>query len=104
MEPIVFEHDNVYIHVESGILEIFKRNPMLGGYRTPVKWAKIRFAEQKKGLGILYLFNVEDLDEPLYASAPGRLPFRVEIQTADEPLYRAFFTDLAHRFNRRVDA
>ncbi|GAB3928581.1 hypothetical protein GCM10029976_026640 [Kribbella albertanoniae] len=102
MEPMVFAHDRVHLQVESGILEMFRLNPMLGGYRTPVKWAKIRFAEQKKGLSLLYFGNVEHLDEPLYASAPGKMPWRIEIQTADEPLYRAFFTDLAHRFDRRI--
>lgn len=102
MEPMVFEHDRVYLRAEGGILEMFKLTPMLAGYRTPVKWAKIRFAEQKKGLSLLYFGNVEQLDEPLYGSAPGKMPWRIEIQTADEPLYRAFFTELAHQFGRRI--
>ncbi|WP_405057462.1 hypothetical protein OG474_32650 [Kribbella sp. NBC_01505] len=104
MEPLVFEHDDVYIHVESGILDLFKQNPMIGGYRTPVKWAKVRFAEQKKGLSTLYFGNIQQPDELLYASASDKMPWRIEIRTTDEPLYRAFFTDLAHRISRQVGA
>ncbi|MFF1820423.1 hypothetical protein ACFVWG_24170 [Kribbella sp. NPDC058245] len=102
MEPMVFEHDDVYIHVDSGILEVFKQTPWIGGYRTPVKWAKIRFAPQKKGPSLLYLGYVKQSDEPLYATAPVKLPWRLEIQTADEPLYRAFFTELARQSGRHI--
>jgi hypothetical protein len=102
MDPMVFEHNEVYLHVESGILELFRRNRIIGSYRTPVKWAKVRVDHRKKGLTRLYFGNVEHLDEPLYATAPGQLLAMVEIQTTDEPLYRAFFTDLARRANRRI--
>jgi hypothetical protein len=104
MEPMVFEHNDVYLHLDSGILELFRRNRIIGSYRTPLKWAKVRVEERKKGLSRLYFGNVEQLDEPLYASAPGQLLAMVEIQTADEPLYRAFFTELARRSDRRVGA
>ncbi|WP_328331214.1 hypothetical protein OHA70_10830 [Kribbella sp. NBC_00382] len=104
MEPMVFEHNDVYLHVEHGILELFRRNRIIGSYRTPVKWAKVRVEVRKKGLSRLYFGNVEQLDDPLYASAPGQLLAMVEIQTADEPLYRAFFTELARRSDRRVGA
>ncbi len=67
-----------------------------------MKWAKIRVDHRKKGLTRLYFGNVAHLDEPLYATAPGQLLAMVEIQTTDEPLYRAFFTDLARQANRRI--
>jgi hypothetical protein len=104
MAATVFEHNEVYLHVENGILELFRRNRIIGSYRTPVKWAKIRVDHRKKGQSRLYFGNVTELDEPLYASAPGQLLAMVEIQTADEPLYRAFFTELARQADRRVGA
>ncbi len=35
MDPMVFEHNEVYLHVESGILELFRRNRIIGSYRPP---------------------------------------------------------------------
>ncbi|MFK4086256.1 hypothetical protein ACI2LF_19255 [Kribbella sp. NPDC020789] len=102
MEPMVFEHGEVYLHVENGILELFRRNRIIGSYRTPVKWARVRFDHRKKGLSRLHFGNVEHLDDPLYASARGRLLAMVEIAPTDEPQYRAFFTELARRTNRRI--
>ncbi|MCX4553142.1 hypothetical protein [Streptomyces sp. NBC_01500] len=45
-----------------------------------------------------------DLGEPVYGSVPGAGPvfFRHEIPTAYEPLYRAFFTELAHLADRPI--
>ena len=106
MEPMLFEHNDVYLHVENGILELFRRNRIIGSYRTPVKWAKVRAEARKGGLTRLHFGNVDELDEPLYASTSkrGHLLATVEIQSGDEPLYRAFFTELGRQADRRVAA
>ncbi|MFI5710132.1 hypothetical protein [Kribbella sp. NPDC051620] len=103
---MLFEHDDVYLHVENGILELFRRNRIIGSYRTPVKWAKVRAEARKGGLTRLHFGNVDELDEPLYASTTkhSHLLATVEIQSGDEPLYRAFFTELARQADRRVGA
>ncbi|WP_161624819.1 hypothetical protein [Streptomyces spectabilis] len=46
----------------------------------------------------------DDLGEPIYGSVPGAGPvfFRHEIPTADESLYRAFFSELAHLADRPI--
>ncbi|MEV6416324.1 hypothetical protein [Kribbella sp. NPDC051718] len=56
---MVFEHDDVYLHVENGILELFRRNRIIGSYRTPVKWAKVRAEARKGGLSRLHFGNVD---------------------------------------------
>ena len=106
MEPLIFDHDDVYLQVERGIIEVFRRNRIIGSYRAPVKWVKIRAEVRKGGITRLHFGNVADLDEPLYASKTevGHLLTKVEIQTADEPLYRAFFTELARQSDRRIGA
>jgi hypothetical protein len=103
---LVFEHDDVYLHVENGILELFRRNRIIGSYRTPVKWAKVRAEARKGGLTRLHFGNVDELDEAIYASTTGskHLLATVEIETSDEPLYREFFTELARQADRRVGA
>lgn len=104
MEPLVFEHDDVYLHLDRGILELFRRNRIIGSYRTPLQWVKVRAEPRKGGMIALHFGNVEQLDEPLYAPATGRghLLARVDIAAADEPLYRAFFTELARLADRSV--
>lgn len=46
----------------------------------------------------------EQLDEPIYASTSSsrHLLITIEIPTTDEPLYRAFFTELAHLSDRPI--
>lgn len=106
MEPLTFEYDDVQLQVERGILELFRRNRIIGSYRTPVKWVKVRAEARRGGLTRLHFGNVDELDEPLYASTTSskHLFVTVEIQSADEPRYRAFFTELAQRADRRVGA
>ncbi|WP_416978873.1 hypothetical protein [Streptomyces sp. T028] len=52
----------------------------------------------------LYFGIAEDLGEPIHGSGPGAAPvfFRHEIPTADEPLCRAFFAELAHLADRPI--
>lgn len=104
MEPTIFEHDDVYLQVDHGILDVFRRNRIIGSYRAPVKWVKVRVDVRKGGLTRLHFGNIKELDEPLYATLTGakHLLTKVEIQTGDEPLYRAFFTELARQADRRV--
>ncbi|MFE2035067.1 hypothetical protein ACFXBB_17805 [Streptomyces scopuliridis] len=51
----------------------------------------------------LHFGNVEQLDEPVYASTTSsrQLLATVEIQATDEPLYRAFFAEPEGTGSRR---
>lgn len=104
MESKVFEHDDVHMRVDHGIFELFRRNRIIGSYRSPLSWVKIRAEARKGGLTRLHFGNVEQLDEPIYASTTSsrHLLATVEIPSTDEPLYRAFFTELAHLSDRPI--
>lgn len=104
LESRVFEHQDVMLRVDHGVFELFRRNRIIGSYRTPVAWVKIRAEARKGGVTRLHFGNVDDLTEHLYASTTrsAHLLATVEIQTADEPRYRAFFTELAHLSNRSI--
>lgn len=106
MDPLVFEHEDVHLRVDNGILELFRRNRIIGSYRTPLHWAKVRSEVRKGGVTRIHFGNVDELDEPLYATKTdrGHLLATVEIATADEPLYRSFFTELARVSDRPVGA
>lgn len=103
-EPKVFQHDRLYIQADRGIVEVFRRTNVIGPYRYPLAWVTIRAEARRGGRTRLHFGIAEDLGEPVYGSAPGSAPvfFRHEIPTADEPLYRAFFTELAHLADRPI--
>ncbi|MFI0730555.1 hypothetical protein ACH4S9_16435 [Streptomyces sp. NPDC021225] len=104
MEPLVFEHGNVHLRVDHGIFEVFRRNRTIGPYRAPLSWLKVRTETCKSGVTRLHFGNIAHLDEPLYApkTQPGHLLATIEIPTADEPLYRTYFTRLAHVSDRPI--
>ncbi|MEU9624498.1 MULTISPECIES: hypothetical protein [unclassified Streptomyces] len=104
MESKVFEHGRVHLRVDHGIFEVFRRSHITGAYRTPPSWVKVRAEVRKGGLTRLHFGNVEQLDEPIYASttSSGHLLITVEIPTTAEPLHRAFFTELAHLSDRPI--
>jgi hypothetical protein len=104
MEPLVFEHGDVHLRVDHGIFELFWRNRTIGSYRAPLSWLKVRAEARKSGVTRLHFGNTAHLDELLYGpkNRPGRLLVTIEIPTADEPLYRAYFTRLAQLSDRPI--
>jgi hypothetical protein len=104
VEPLVFEHGNIYLHLDRGILELFRRDRVYGSYRTPLQWVKVRAETRKGGVIALHFGNVEQFGEPLYAPATerGQLLAKVDIAAADEPRYRAFFAELARLADRSI--
>ncbi|WP_350278156.1 hypothetical protein [Kribbella sp. HUAS MG21] len=103
-EPIVFEHGRVQIRVDRGVLELFERSNVVRSYRTPLEWVRVQVQARKRGVYLLHFSYVEDLDEPIYARLTGSVCSlsTVEIPMADEPVYRAFFTELAALADRPV--
>ncbi|TCC27166.1 hypothetical protein [Kribbella speibonae] len=104
-EPIVFEHDRVQIRVDRGIFELFERSNVIRSYRTPLEWVRVQAQVRKRGVILLHFSYVEDLDEPIYTRLMTSVCSlsTVEITMADEPVYRAFFTELAHLSGRPID-
>ncbi len=104
MEPAVFEHGDVYMRVDHGIFELFRRNVVIGSYRAPLNWIKVRADARRGGTTRLHFGHIAQLDEPIYApkTDPGRLLVTIEIPTTDEPLYRAYFARLAQLSDRPI--
>ena len=102
--PIVFEHDRVQIRVDRGIFELFERSNVIRSYRTPLEWVRVQAQVRKRGVILLHFSYAEDLDEPIYTRLMSSVCSltTVEIPMSDEPVYRAFFTELAQLSNRTV--
>ncbi|WSD74131.1 hypothetical protein OG978_44190 (plasmid) [Streptomyces sp. NBC_01591] len=75
---------------------MFRRGGIIGSYRAPLHWVKVRAETRRGGLTRLHIGNVEQLDEPLYASTTSSLHLLVTLETptTDEPLYRTFWDRL----------
>ncbi|GAA3139789.1 hypothetical protein JOF29_000362 [Kribbella aluminosa] len=103
-EPIVFEHADVQLRVDRGVFELFQRRNVISPYRTPLAWVRVRAQARKRGMIMLHFSYAEDPGQPIYARLMSSVysVATVEIPMADEPTYRAFFTDLAHLSNRPV--
>jgi hypothetical protein len=103
-EPIVFEHADVQVRVDRGIFELFQRRNVVACYRTPLEWVRVHVQIRRRAM-LLHFSHIQDPDEPIY----GRLMSSVyslatvEIPMADEPVYRAFFAELAQLSGRSID-
>ncbi|WP_280880575.1 hypothetical protein [Streptomyces pseudovenezuelae] len=108
MDPLTFVHEGIHPRVDRGVFELFRRSNhvVIGPYRTPLSWVSVRAEARKGGVTRLHFGHVEQPDEPIHASttSSGHRLATVEIQTADEPLYRAFFTELARLSDRPIAA
>lgn len=70
-EPKVFQHDRLYIQVDRGIVEVFRRSNVIGPYRYPLAWVTV-YAEARRGGRIRLCFGIaEDLGEPVYGRVPN---------------------------------
>ncbi|MFE3138173.1 hypothetical protein [Streptomyces scopuliridis] len=104
MESKVFEHDRVHLRADHGISEL---SPAEWRHRFVPGPAELgegaRRGARGGGLTRLYFGNVEQLDEPVYASTTSsrQLLATAEIQATDEPLYRAFFAEPEWTGSRR---
>ncbi|WUJ75253.1 hypothetical protein OG809_18710 [Kribbella soli] len=100
----VFEHGIVQLRVDHGVFELFERSRVLRIYRTPLSWVRVRAQARKRGIILLHFSYAEDPDEPIYARLMSGSVSRstIEIQMADEPLYYAFFAELAELSGRPI--
>lgn len=55
MEPVVFG--------------LFRRSSIIGPYRAPLNWVKVRTEARRRDVTRLYFGYAEQLDEPIYTSS-----------------------------------
>lgn len=100
----VFEHGIVQMRVADGVFELFERSKVIRTYRTPLEWVRVHVQARKRGILLLHFSYAENPDEPIYSRLLSSVCSRstIEIQMADEPVYRAFFADLAELSDRPI--
>ncbi|NIK61798.1 hypothetical protein [Kribbella shirazensis] len=102
-DPIVFEHADVQLRVDRGVFELFQHRNIASSYRTPLEWVRVQVQVRQRAM-MLHFSLVQDPDEPIYGRLMGSVCSlaTVEIPMADEPVFRAFFTELARLANRPI--
>ncbi|AXG81908.1 hypothetical protein [Streptomyces paludis] len=107
MDPLTFDYENLHLRVDRGVFELFPLDGIEYGFRVPLRWLGALVLYKKPDRpGELILGVVRDPDTVLYGT--DRLAFRyrntqaVRVPPGDEPLFRAYFTEVAALAGRRV--
>ncbi|MFI5710133.1 hypothetical protein [Kribbella sp. NPDC051620] len=107
MDPLTFDYEDLHFRVDRGVFEAFNLIGNQQTYRIPLEWLAVLVFFKKPGKpGQLFIGSVKDATAPLYGT--DRLAIRsaatsaLQISTADELLFRDYFTKVATLANRRV--
>ena len=105
-EPLTFDYDYLHLRVDRGVFEAF--NNGTSDFRVPLRWlgALVLYKKPDKP-GQLFIGSVRSPDtDALYGTEPTAFWYSstpsFRIPAADEPLFRAFFTQVAMLADRRV--
>ncbi|GAA2800916.1 hypothetical protein GCM10010441_27250 [Kitasatospora paracochleata] len=66
----MFQHERVYIQVDRGIVEVFRRSNVIGPYRYPPARVTVYAEARRGGRTRLHFGIAEDLGEPIYGCVP----------------------------------
>lgn len=102
-----FDYENLHLRVDRGVFELFHLNSIANGLRVPLPWLGVLVHYKKSDKpGELTLGVVRDPGAALYGTDQEAFRYRhtlaERIPLTDEPLFRAFFTEVAALVDRRV--
>lgn len=107
MDPITFDYADLHLRVDRGVFELFNLNIAEHTFRVPLRWLGVLVYYKKPDKpGELFFGVVRDPSSALYGT--DRLAFRfasspaVRVPPRDEPLFRAYFTEVAAMADRLV--
>lgn len=107
MDPLTFDYENLHLRVDRGVFELFNLDSAESTFRIPLHWLGMLVHYKKPDKpGELFFGVVREPHAALYGT--DRLAFRyrycpaVRVPPGDEPLFRAYFTQVAMLADRRV--
>ncbi|MET8830578.1 hypothetical protein ABZX40_35085 [Streptomyces sp. NPDC004610] len=105
MEPLTFDYESWHLRVDRGVFELFARGR--SELRVPLRWLGALVLHKKPDRpGQVFIGTVKDPNAALYGT--DRTAFwysttpEFRIPPGDEPLFRAYFTEVATLADRRV--
>ncbi|MFI6642485.1 hypothetical protein [Streptomyces sp. NPDC050504] len=105
MEPLTFDYDTLHLRVDRGVFELFTTGR--SELRVPLRWlgALVHYKKPSRP-GQLYIGTVRDPNTALYGTDPAAFWYSTSpafrVPHGDEPLFRAYFTEVATLADRRV--
>ncbi|MEU1299164.1 hypothetical protein [Streptomyces shenzhenensis] len=109
MDPLTFDYENLHVRVDRGVFELF---PLSGSgmphtLRVPLRWLGVRVHYKKPDKpGELIFGVVHDPNAALYGTDLAAFRYSsteaARVPHGDEPLFRAYFTEVAALANRPV--
>lgn len=107
MDPLTFDYEKLHVRVDRGVFELFQPNDLTTTLRIPLHWLGVLVHYRKPGRpGKLIFGAVNDPRAALYgtdlASFGYRSTMAVRVPSSDEPLFRAYFTEVAALAGRPV--
>jgi hypothetical protein len=106
MDPLTFDYRDLHARTDRGVFELFDLSRSGETFRVPLQFLGVLVHFKKPGKpGQLFVGIVRDSASPLYGT--DRLDFRfagnhLEVPEADEPAFRAYFSQVAELAGRRV--
>ncbi|MEU3459381.1 hypothetical protein ABZ721_05415 [Streptomyces sp. NPDC006733] len=107
MDPLTFDYEDLHLRVDRGVFEFFDLTAGEHTFRVPLRrlGALVLYKKPAKP-GQVFFGTVGDPDVALYGTDPRAFRFStspvVRVPAGDEPLFRAYFTQVATLADRRV--
>ncbi|WP_424862704.1 hypothetical protein [Streptomyces sp. MMS24-I29] len=105
MDPLTFDYMDLHLRVDRGVFELFSvgRSEL----RVPLRWLGVLVHYKKPDKpGQLFIGTVRDLNAVLYGTDAAAFWYSTSpafrVPPGDEPLFRAYFTEVAALADRRV--
>lgn len=105
MEPLSFDYENLHLRVDRGVFELFTMGR--SELRVPLRWlgALVHYKKPARP-GQLFIGTVRDPSAVLYGTDRDAFWYSTSpafrVPPGDEPLFRAYFTEVAALADRRV--
>ncbi|MFE2943765.1 hypothetical protein ACFXKG_32635 [Streptomyces sp. NPDC059255] len=107
MDPLTFDYEDLHLRVDRGVFELFGLGSPTDTVRVPLRWlgALVHYKKPDRP-GKLFLGVVRDPNAALYGTDPAAFRYTTSpafrVPPSDEPLFRAYFTEVAALADRRV--
>lgn len=105
METLELEYDDVVLRVDRGIFELFHLDRPTRSFRIPLAYLGVRVTLRRRIKSALEFGSVKDRDLPMYGANVKPRPTgpTLTFNAADEPKFRAFFTEAARQADRPLE-
>lgn len=107
MDPLTFDYEDLHLRVDRGVFELFYLASPANTFRVPLRWlgALVHYKKPNQP-GKLSIGSVRDPNAALYGTDQAAFWYSTSpafrVPHGDEPLFRAYFTEVAALADRRM--